>query len=61
MPCWAEIRVLNVKNEGRKRMELKGKKVIVIGERDGVQGPAIEACVKSAGAEPVLIQTQCFV
>jgi glycine reductase len=61
MPCWAEIRGLNVKNERRKRMELKGKKVIVIGERDGVQGPAIEACMKSAGAEPVLIQTQCFV
>ena len=42
-------------------MELKGKKVIIIGERDGVQGPAIAACVKSAGAEPVLVQTQCFV
>ena len=43
------------------RVELKGKKVIVIGERDGVQGPAIEACVKSAGAEPLLVRTQCFV
>ena len=42
-------------------MQLKGKKVIIIGERDGIQGPAIEACVKSAGAVPVLIQTQCFV
>ena len=42
-------------------MELKGKKAIIIGERDGVQGPAIEACVKSAGAEPLLVQTQCFV
>ena len=42
-------------------MELKGKKVVIIGERDGVQGPAIEACVKSAGAEPLLVQTQCFV
>ena len=42
-------------------MELKGKRVIVIGERDGVQGPAIEECMKSAGAEPVLAQTQCFV
>lgn len=61
MPCWAEIRILNEKMKGEERMDLKGKKVIVIGERDGVQGPAIEACVKSAGAEPVLIQTQCFV
>ena len=42
-------------------MELKGKRVIIIGERDGIQGPAIEACVKSAGGEPVFIQTQCFV
>ena len=42
-------------------MELKGKRVVIIGERDGVQGPAIAACVKSAGAEPLLVQTQCFV
>jgi betaine reductase len=43
------------------KMQLKGKRVIIIGERDGVQGPAIEECVKSAGAEPVITQTQCFV
>jgi len=42
-------------------MDLKGKKAIAIGERDGVQGPAIEACLKSAGAESVIVQTQCFV
>lgn len=42
-------------------MNLKGKKVIIIGERDGIQGPAIEACIKSAGAYPVMTQTQCFV
>jgi glycine reductase len=42
-------------------MEIKGKKVIIIGERDGVQGPAIEACVCSAGGEPAITQTQCFV
>ena len=42
-------------------MELKGKRVIVLGERDGIQGPAIAACIKSAGAEPLLVQTQCFV
>jgi betaine reductase len=43
------------------KLELKGKKVIIIGERDGVQGPAIEACVRSAGAEPVMVKTECFV
>ena len=42
-------------------MQLRGKKVIIIGERDGVQGPAIADCMKSAGAEPVSVQTQCFV
>ena len=42
-------------------MQIKGKKAIIIGERDGVQGPAIAECVRSAGAEPVLVQTQCFV
>ncbi len=49
------------KTGGPLDMELKGKKVIIIGERDGVQGPAIEACVRSAGAEPLLVLTQCFV
>ena len=40
---------------------LKGKKVIALGERDGVQGPAIAACVAEAGAEIVLEKTYCFV
>jgi betaine reductase len=42
-------------------MDLKGKQVIIVGERDGVPGPAIEECVKSVGAVPVMVQTQCFV
>ncbi len=42
-------------------MDLKGKNIIIIGERDGIQGPAIAACVESAGAKPLLVQTQCFV
>jgi glycine reductase len=42
-------------------MDLKGKYIIIIGERDGVQGPAISSCVESAGAKPLLVQTQCFV
>ena len=29
---------------------LKDKKVIIIGDRDGLPGPAIEECVKTAGA-----------
>ena len=42
-------------------MELKGKQVIILGERDGIQAPAIAECMEAAGAEPVLVQTQCFV
>jgi len=42
-------------------MQLKGKKVIAIGERDGIQGPAIAECVRTAGAETVLVTTQCYV
>ena len=40
---------------------LKGKKVIVIGDRDGIPGPAIDECVKSAGGEVVFSSTECFV
>ena len=32
---------------------LKGRKAIVIGDRDGVPGMAIAACAESAGAEVV--------
>jgi betaine reductase len=42
-------------------MQLKGKKVIALGERDGVQGTAIANCARSAGAEVVLEVTHCFV
>lgn len=40
---------------------LKDKKVIIIGDRDGILGPAIEECVKTAGAEVVYSSTECFV
>jgi betaine reductase len=37
------------------------KQVIVIGERDGIAGPAIAACVQAAGAPVVYVATECFV
>ena len=40
---------------------LQGKKVVILGDRDGVPGPAIEECVKTAGAEVVFSTTECFV
>ena len=42
-------------------MKLEGKKIIALGERDGVQGGAIIECAQSAGAEVVLEITSCFV
>jgi len=42
-------------------MNLKGKKVIALGEREGVQGAALAQCAASAGAEVVLEMTHCFV
>lgn len=42
-------------------MELKGKKVLALGERDGVPGSAVAACARAAGAEVVYSVTQCFV
>ena len=40
---------------------LNGKKAIIIGDRDGIPGPAIEECVKTAGAEVIYSSTECVV
>ena len=40
---------------------LAEKKVIALGDRDGIPGPAIEECIKSAGGEVVFAVTECFV
>lgn len=40
---------------------LAGKKAIIIGDRDGIPGPAIVLCAESAGAEVVFSSTECFV
>lgn len=41
---------------------LVNKKVIIIGDRDGIPGPAIEECVKTIeGTEVVFSSTECFV
>jgi glycine reductase len=42
-------------------LDLQGRKVIALGERDGVPSPAIARCVETAGAEVVLSLTQCYV
>lgn len=37
------------------------RRVIIIGDRDGIPGPAIEACVKSADGQVLFAATECFV
>ena len=39
----------------------KKKKVVVIGDRDGIPGPAIAQCAESAGGEIIFSSTECFV
>ncbi|KAF0091596.1 MAG: glycine/sarcosine/betaine reductase complex protein A [Fusobacteria bacterium] len=41
---------------------LEGKKVVILGDRDGVPGQAAEEMIKTiAGAEVVYSTTECFV
>ncbi len=39
----------------------QGRQVVVLGERDGVAGPAIMACVEAAGGSVVFAASECFV
>ena len=41
--------------------KLAGKKLLILGERDGVPGPAMEECLKDSGAEILFSVTECFV
>ena len=41
--------------------KLSGKKLLLLGERDGVPGPAMEACHKDSVADIVFSATECFV
>ncbi len=51
-----------MKNHKEKEDQMfRGKRVIVVGERDGVPGPAIAQCVLAAGGEIAFMTTECFV
>ena len=49
------------RERGDPHMELRGKKVIALGERDSVPGEAIAEVARSAGAEVIEVRTECFV
>jgi glycine/sarcosine/betaine reductase complex component A len=41
--------------------KLTGKKLILLGERDGIPGPAMANVFAASGAEIVFTATECFV
>ena len=41
--------------------KLAGKKLILLGERDGIPSPAMESVFANIGAEVVFAATECFV
>jgi betaine reductase len=41
--------------------KLAGRTLLLLGERDGVPGPAMEACLKDSGAEILFSVSECFV
>jgi betaine reductase len=41
--------------------KLASKKLLILGERDGVPGPAIETCLTNSGAEVLFSVSECFV
>lgn len=38
-----------------------GKKIMIIGDRDGIPGPAIEECLKGIDCDVIFSSTECFV
>ena len=40
--------------------KLVGKNLLLLGERDGVPGSAMEACFRDSGAEIVFSVTECL-
>jgi Glycine reductase complex selenoprotein A. len=40
--------------------KLFGKKLILLGERDGVLAERMAACLRDAGAEVVFSESECF-
>jgi len=50
-----------MKGSGSMSIFKENLKVMVIGDRDGIPGPAMEECIKTTPAEIVFSATECFV
>lgn len=53
--------VCRTRRQDEIRMNLAGKKVIVVGEKKGINRDIITECIESIGAHPVITINQCFV
>ncbi|OFK21630.1 glycine/sarcosine/betaine reductase complex protein A [Aerococcus sp. HMSC072A12] len=42
-------------------IDWNGKKVLIIGDRDGIPGEAMEECLADTPAEVIFSSTECFV
>ncbi len=42
-------------------LSLAGKKVIILGDRDGIPADAIADCLQDTGADVIYKATECFV
>lgn len=42
-------------------MSMDNKKLLIIGDRDGIPGQAIEACLEGKPVEILMSSTECFV
>ncbi len=56
-----EILLEEVPLKDKNGFTLEGKKVIILGERDGIPAPTIEQAIDGLGANVVYSSTQCFV
>jgi glycine reductase len=50
-----------LEEQGDRSVDLSNKRVIAIGERDGIQGEVIRDVATELGADVVFTITQCFV
>ena len=57
----SSYRKTNINRGGLTMSVLDNKKVLVIGDRDGIPGQAIEETLKGTSADVVFSSTECFV
>ena len=60
-PSWSVVYSPNHNSRSDVMGKLSGKKLLLLGERDGVPGPAMADVFANSGAEVLFSATECFV